>query len=68
MNVREIVKAYLIENGFDGLYNPDNQDGCGCKINDLFPCEEIQDECCAGYLVKCYDGKLDCIGNETGEF
>ena len=35
MTVKEIVKKYLEENGFDGLYCDD----CGCKTDDLIPCD-----------------------------
>ena len=46
--VEEIVKEYLEENGFDGLYNS-NAD-CACKLDDLYPCGGICTECTAGYL------------------
>ena len=36
MNIQDIVKKYLEENGYDGLYDPDNP--CGCSKDDLFPC------------------------------
>ena len=68
MNVTEIVRTYLIENGFDGLYDPNSSEGCGCKIDDLFPCGELYEKCVPGHLVKCDDGKLDCIGDNGGEF
>lgn len=39
MTVREIVKKYLEENGFDGLYS-DNRSydnvGCACSLKNLF--------------------------------
>ncbi len=53
MDVQAIVKKYLEENGFDGLYEPGE---CACEINDLFPCGE-------GSLVHCkpgYKGPCDC--------
>jgi len=52
MNVCEIVTKYLIENGYSGLYSED----CGCKIGDLFPCQECPDKCKAGYLQEDCDG------------
>ena len=47
-NMLQIVKNYLIENGFDGLYNlvvP-----CGCKIDDLGACNCSLLDCRPGYL------------------
>lgn len=48
MTVKEIVKKYLEDNGYDGLYGS----GCGCEISDLMPCNEYVIECQAGYKVK----------------
>ena len=57
MTVKEIVKAYLEENGYDGLF----QDDCACKIDDLMrfmPCDPLPENCMAGYLKKpCHPGK-----------
>lgn len=36
MRIENIVKNYLIENNFDGLYNENYP--CACEINNLFPC------------------------------
>lgn len=47
MKVKEIVKAYLEKNGFDGLYN-DNC--CACKLDDLMPCSDTSPECQAGWF------------------
>lgn len=49
MTLKEIVKQYLDDNGFDGLCGDD----CGCSKDDLFPCGEIQDECNAAYRCNC---------------
>jgi hypothetical protein len=49
MNVKQIVKAYLTENGYDGLYDGDR---CGCRPDDLFPCDSNPDRCKAGYIKK----------------
>jgi len=49
MTVKEIVKKYLIENGYDGLCNK----GCGCEIDDLVPCDGVYiDDCIAGHKEK----------------
>ena len=34
MTVREIVKTWLEEHGYDGLCSG----GCGCRVKDLMPC------------------------------
>ena len=47
MTVTEIVKKYLIENGYDGLVDEESE--CGCLVSDLAPCEEIQGICKAAY-------------------
>jgi hypothetical protein len=38
MNVKEIVTKHLEANGFDGLFNGDIEDGCGCTLDDFMPC------------------------------
>ena len=49
LTLKQIVKKYLTENGFDGLYNSDN--ACGCKKFDLFPCDgDGSYDCKPGYL------------------
>lgn len=47
MTTIEIIKQYLIDNGFDGLCN-DELD-CGCELADLEPCDVLQSNCKAGY-------------------
>lgn len=49
MTVKELIKKYLEENGFDGLCSDD----CGCGIDDLFPCGEIPDDCVPAYKCNC---------------
>ncbi len=46
--LRDILRQYLMEHGFDGLYVPQT---CACKNSDLMPCGEPAAECRAGYLV-----------------
>lgn len=46
MRLIEIVKAGLIANGFDGLYNQNN---CGCELGGLAPCGDVQSDCRGGY-------------------
>ena len=66
MTVIEIVKKYLTENGYDGLYNSDSE--CGCTTKDVPLCEAC-DLCEAGYFQhhKAPTGECDgvdcrCIG------
>ena len=48
MTVKEIVKKYLIEHGYDGLYSSGE---CACKLDDFMPCGcEGIELCEAGYL------------------
>ena len=46
MNVVEIVKDYLTAKGFEGLTD---EDGCGCGIDDLIPCQNDQSYCIPAY-------------------
>lgn len=58
MNVKGIVKEYLKNNKYDGLYNPDSD--CACGIDDLYPCGgEWIDKCEPGYQVPCDCGDHD---------
>ena len=59
MTVKEIVKAYLDANGFDGLFSDDGD--CACQKDDLAPCggcDNIMD-CGPGYLTACTCGEHD---------
>jgi len=49
MNIKDMLKKYLKDNLYDGLYG----EACGCKIDDLMPCGEAFDDCEAGYFCKC---------------
>ena len=49
MNVREIVKQYLVECDYDGLFNEE----CGCELTDLMPCDDMAiPECEPGYKYR----------------
>lgn len=49
VNCREIVKKYLEDNGYDGIY----LDGsCSCDIEELMVCEDPTMDCMAGYKVE----------------
>ena len=56
MNVLQIVRWYLEKNGYDGLCD---DDGCGCEIKDLAPCDRLGVYCKPGYKFYCVEnGKL----------
>ena len=56
MNLKGIVREYLEKNGFDGLFN---EDACGCLKDDLFPCENPEEDCIPGYRHPCTCGDHD---------
>lgn len=53
IDIPEIIRRWLEENGYDGLSCSDGDDVCGCGIDNLFPCgalwEGINEECRAAY-------------------
>lgn len=48
--VKSIVTEYLVDRGYDGLYN---ECGCGCGIDDLMPCSDCQNDCVAAHAYRC---------------
>lgn len=48
IEVIDAVKMAIIDGGFDGLCNLDN-DNCGCLVDDLAPCGEMNQHCVLGY-------------------
>jgi hypothetical protein len=50
MTIKEILEAWLKENGYDGLCYPDYD--CGCRLEDLMPCCEPSGYCEAGHKRK----------------
>lgn len=56
MTILEIVEKYLRENGYDGLYRDDEDDGCGCPVDDLWPCGECFCNCLPGVKHERTDG------------
>ena len=53
-DVLEILKQYLVDNGYDGLY----RDECGCFVDDLLPCVEND----VGHCQAGYKGKVEFEG------
>lgn len=47
ITTKEMIRDYLVHNGYDGLYYDDGADNCGCSIDDLMPCGEIPGDCVA---------------------
>ena len=56
MNIKEAIKCFLEENGYDGLYNSAGE--CACRTDDLFPCapENCPTDCQLGILGPGRDG------------
>lgn len=51
MTVKEIVKKYLEDNKYDGLYSKFCI--CSCILDNLMPCEYNAEECKAGHKKNC---------------
>jgi hypothetical protein len=60
MTVSEIIKKYLLDNGFDGLVSDVE---CGCPIDDLAQCESEIMDCIPAYRWSC-DGCIDRVDCE----
>lgn len=61
MTVHEILKTYLKNEGYDGLYN--SLVPCGCELKDLMPCDgEGVGDCEPGYKVPCDPGTCEADG------
>lgn len=61
MIVHDIIKEFLIKEGYDGLFYPGE---CACKIDDLCPCGSNCLDCEPGYL----QNKDECDFPEDCEF
>ena len=57
INVKAIVKEWLVSHGYDGLYNASVP--CGCLSDDLAPCGGDLTDCCAGHRED-VDEKDEC--------
>jgi len=49
-NIGQIIKDYLIKNGYSGLQSEGSE--CGCHINDMAPCGEDCTVCFPGHIVE----------------
>ena len=54
----DIIRKWLEQQGYDGLYNDEHQ--CGCLLDDLMPCGYTDDRCEAGYRVDYPNGDCPC--------
>ena len=53
IDVAEITRRWLEEHEYDGLFWADQCEGCGCLIEDLPACDELNQECRPGYVRYC---------------
>ena len=60
MTVKEIVKKYLEDNGYDGLCTFD----CGCPIDDLIPCGDCFESCVPGHKKITHAGPIIVAAKE----
>ena len=51
LSIREIIREYLVANGYEGLVNADAE--CGCDLEDLMACSEPGVTCKAAYRYDC---------------
>lgn len=51
LDVRRIVRLYLVRMGADGLYSERGE--CGCPVTDLMPCDSPCDTCEPAKSVYC---------------
>jgi hypothetical protein len=51
MDLRTLLKRYMEDNGYDGLFNPNSD--CACEKDDLAPCDEMSIECTLGVKGAC---------------
>ena len=61
MTVKDIVAAWLIANGYDGLAG----EACGCNLADLMECGEGAQDCVPGYKVKCKGCGAELLNTST---
>lgn len=62
MNVRRILKQWLVDNGYDGLYSTDE---CYCYIDDLAYCGDIDALCRPGCKIPGDKPHTFCIGPKS---
>ena len=73
IDVKGIVMEYLKAHGYDGLYNPDIE--CGCGLDDFCPCDDGPNrDCIPAFHHKCNEcrdgyksGEESCEWREYGD-
>jgi hypothetical protein len=56
----DIIKEYLKDNGYDGLFNIEGE--CGCELADLAPCDSLcVDLCEPGVKIEDDSGEHDWL-------
>jgi len=55
--IKDIVREYLETNGYDGLCTQ----GCGCHLDDLFPCCDGGMDCVPGHKIPDPSGETDFV-------
>jgi len=63
MTVGKILRTWVGDHGYDGLYEPRIE--CGCRLKDLMPCDGAQESCKPGYLMMGQDD-VWMIGPDRG--
>ena len=53
MEVHQIVREYLNNRGYDGLFNINGE--CACLLDDLAPCGEMSMHCKVGFKTETKD-------------
>jgi len=51
VNCEDIIHEYLTANGYEGLAQTEDWDGCGCGLDDLMCCDGPCDRCQPAYRV-----------------
>ncbi|MCK5612847.1 hypothetical protein KAR91_63830 [Candidatus Pacearchaeota archaeon] len=65
MNVGQIIKKYLEDHDFDGLYHDGYE--CGCKLKNMFLCDCVTVDCKPGYKHTDKDGNWRITGEKNNE-
>lgn len=61
MTAKEIIKNYLLDNGYDGLV-AESFIGCGCEAEDLMPCDSYCGDCKPAHKVPCPGEEICAYG------
>lgn len=64
-DINDIVRVWLKENNYDGLYHTDGD--CACSLDDLAPCGILELGCLAGYKTPSDNSEFDFFISPTKE-